>query len=77
LPRELDISEPPLYTSDGIRDIAGLEAVDRTALCALLARILDGSRFFEFKVTHDPPLSYYFCSVFWIRIQLVLSDKEK
>ncbi len=48
--RELDISEPPLYTSEGIRDIAGLEAVDRTALYALLARILDGSRFFEFKV---------------------------
>ena len=49
--RELDSCEPPLYTSEGIRDIAGLEAVDRTALYALLARILDGSRFFEFKVT--------------------------
>ncbi len=50
-PRELDSSEPPLYTSEGIQDIAGLEAIDRTALYALLARILDGSRFFEFKVT--------------------------
>ncbi len=49
LHRELDVSEPPLYSSEGIHAIAGLEIINKSALYGLLARILDGSRLFEFK----------------------------
>jgi len=43
------VDDPPLYSEEGLQIIAGLATIDKTAMMALLARITDGSRFFEFK----------------------------
>jgi hypothetical protein len=45
------MSEPPLYNAEELETIAGLGTISKSSLFALLSRILDGSRFFEFKVT--------------------------
>ena len=41
--------DPPLYSADGLEVIGGLPAIDKPSMMAVLARITDASRFFEFK----------------------------
>ena len=41
--------DPPLYSEDGLEVIGGLPAIDKPSMMAVLARITDASRFFEFK----------------------------
>jgi len=40
---------PPLYSSEGLEVVAGMEEIDLEGIMAILARLTDGSRFFEFK----------------------------
>ena len=58
--RELDIAaEPSLYSGAELQTISGLETINKGALYATLARILDGSRFFEFKVRKKSTSEFY------------------
>ena len=43
------VDDPPLYSSEGLEVLAGMENIDKSGMIALLARITDASRFFEFK----------------------------
>merc|ERR1719427_319414 len=43
------IDDPPLYSSEGLSVLAGQDTIDILGVMALLARITDASRFFEFK----------------------------
>merc|ERR1719400_1246724 len=40
---------PPLYSSEGLEVLAGKKALEKEDVMALLARVTDNSRFFEFK----------------------------
>merc|ERR550519_1872603 len=40
---------PPLYSSEGLEVLAGKKVLEKEDVMALLARITDNSRFFEFK----------------------------
>jgi len=41
--------DPPLYSSEGLSVLAGQDTIDIPGVMALLARITDASRFFQFK----------------------------
>eukprot|EP00092_Neocalanus_flemingeri_P035845 GFUD01039025.1.p1 GENE.GFUD01039025.1~~GFUD01039025.1.p1 ORF type:complete len:550 (-),score=189.29 GFUD01039025.1:85-1734(-) len=43
------VDDPPLYSSEGLEVLAGMGTIDKPGMMALLARITDASRFFEFK----------------------------
>ncbi|XP_023321293.1 methylcrotonoyl-CoA carboxylase beta chain, mitochondrial [Eurytemora carolleeae] len=49
LTSELDSSCPPLYDSTGLEQLAGQTQMLKPDVYALLGRLLDGSRFLEFK----------------------------
>ena len=46
---QLQDNDQPLYSSDGLNVIGGLKYIDKSSVMALLARLTDASRFFEFK----------------------------
>merc|ERR1712025_461599 len=41
--------DPPLYSSEGLSVLAGQDTIDIPGVMALLARLTDASRFFQFK----------------------------
>jgi len=47
---EIDIaSDPPLFSSQDLVQLSGMAELDKTAIYSIIARIVDGSRFLEFK----------------------------
>jgi len=45
----LDETDPPLYSEESLDQLAGMDSLDRDNIYSLLGRLLDGSRFLEFK----------------------------
>jgi len=41
--------DPPLYSSEGLEVLSGMETINKAGVMALLSRITDASKFFEFK----------------------------
>ena len=48
-PDILTSEDAPLYSEDGLDIVAGSPVIDKAGVMAILARITDASRFFEFK----------------------------
>jgi len=43
------VDDPPLYSSEGLEILGGLDVIDKAGILGLISRITDASRFFEFK----------------------------
>ena len=74
----MDFSDPPLYAeAEALDQLAGQPSLDKGAIYALLARLVDGSRMLEFKVHHSRIFIFFtriFAYLFKRDIEEIMSD---